>query len=512
MKNRDKIVRILKGEDINEDPLYDSINPLDSFKRLVNEEGSDFNKKNYGDLLQMALKEEKYSRFGSNNKRIINYLLTAYPTLFTCDDSSLLKKSNPYIDPVLLEHGVFVDQASVDAIQSHDIFNALKLLQIASDTKASVEAESPSAREVEQILLELGTAINARSAETGNTALHWAIANNKVYLVKELLAAGGIETLSIKNKASQSPIDLARALNRPYILGLCLTAEFENNSRALAMVSNKIVAVSKEIAKIQRASEGASKAQVHTEKLDSTSAAATTATKPIPTATVVTTAPKSASSTLPETTKDRKTEKEIEAQRNLGEYEKHKKGLTTLMEDTDKEIKGIVEKLKSLKNESKAENERNRITQEIEYLSDFHNKWTGENKKRAENRKKNKTPVLITGTGAEEIAGYQADVQKNREKLKLAEGRLKDTRLNDEARKEFRDEILHLKQVISSNEGFIEELKAYRDKLDKERSKAKGTDTAKPFLPEFNKTGAPGGPAFDNSGTEPSANQPKKKL
>lgn len=140
---------------------------------------------------------------------------------------SLILKHGIYIDSLSQKTKVIVDSALNYVESRNQLGMAEKLLKITKDNKIDEAAE----RGFEAALRILGTGINGRSKEDGNTPLHWAILNGNHEWARKLIEKGAASSVDIKNKYGYTPLDLARDKTNPnfnpYILGLLLTEKIK---------------------------------------------------------------------------------------------------------------------------------------------------------------------------------------------------------------------------------------------------------------------------------------------
>lgn len=143
----------------------------------------------------------------------------------------------------LLQNGSFIDTTHSDPnaneepcllstfLPTYHKISALTLIDTAQDVMNI--CKNPNSKEsIEDYLNFLGNALNASSEKDGNTALHYAIENNHCHYAK-LLIDGGADVDNIKNKNSQTALDVANASQNKDFITLCSVGKQKKTSHQI---------------------------------------------------------------------------------------------------------------------------------------------------------------------------------------------------------------------------------------------------------------------------------------
>lgn len=337
----------------------------------------------------------------------IDYLLTHHSQHFNVNEKfmerfTLLDFSLGVNVPILLEHGIYVDPALAirnpgfpdpfpdpdpdpDPLKRHYIRMALVLLANVKSPDRKIEDPKidvwrfASALIPENKTLQLSDAnsrsnegwdkafLNGRSLENGNTVLHWIVQNahSDFRIVGYLLSLGG--NILLANKAFQTPLDLARGLEHPYMLGFFLVMLIR---KYMCELNNLM-----EGAKNTKAALGVLETTT-LENTDATIVATTAATAPLlKTSSLTKSNDINAGMALTNDGKDVKSQKDIPAATEIlksNDIPLDVKKLWKKIEENIKEFKDVIKKLKTLRESREIQQDKDkhrRIILELEFLS-----------------------------------------------------------------------------------------------------------------------------------------------
>lgn len=152
----------------------------------------------------------------------------------TGDNALNLAAWNGHIETVrfLLNQGIPIDllrqdgRTALEIIQGHPNTSALPILEAAEKLLRRCETNDAHFKETtEELLTLLGTGIHGKKRITGNTALHFAIQNNQIDLVRVLLENNA--KLDIPNLKFETPLTLALESDNPHLTAMVCLAKIK---------------------------------------------------------------------------------------------------------------------------------------------------------------------------------------------------------------------------------------------------------------------------------------------
>lgn len=127
----------------------------------------------------------------------------------------------------LLEAGAYIHEQEANSKFENDKANAWFYLIVDAKTHIQVASYASSSRTFDT----LGTAMNGRDFNTGNTALHVAIEKNNFKMLSLLLAAGA--DINMPNKNDDTPIMLLSRSSNPYYKALSIYLKLKQTEKKL---------------------------------------------------------------------------------------------------------------------------------------------------------------------------------------------------------------------------------------------------------------------------------------